>query len=255
LAVGVTLKQRGSSEAGDLQTASNVSLNKPMDVALVDGAASIVASDKMGSDLVVTFSDGTTLRVQDFFVIGENGDFSRLLLPSGDPFVTGLMGPEPAYPDGATEQLAQASGAEDAAGDDGDAGQDGLVGQSVDWSDPLLLAGAGISLGSGVDFLSSGGSSTAPETGREEEDDLAQIINDFTGNESEALDPSEYDMDTQEADAESTAEDVAGESIGSDDVTVDGTFVGASETADVLPNAESDAPLDLLAELLTEFVV
>ncbi|MFC6758875.1 hypothetical protein ACFQFQ_04095 [Sulfitobacter porphyrae] len=146
-------------------------------------------------------------------MIGENGDFSRLLLPSGDPFVTGLMGPEPAYPDGATEQMAQTSGAEDAAGGDGDAGQDGLVGQSVDWSDPLLLAGAGISLGSGVDFLSGGGSSTAPETGREEEDDLAQIIDDFTGGESEALDPSEYDMDTQEADAESAAEDVAGDRL------------------------------------------
>ncbi|APE42433.1 hypothetical protein BOO69_02630 [Sulfitobacter alexandrii] len=226
-----------------------------MDVALVTGAASIVASDKLGSNLVVTFSDGTTLRVDDFFVIGENGDFSRLLLPSGDPFVTGLMGPEPAYPDGATERMAQASGAEDAAGDDGDADQDGLVGQSVDWSDPLLLAGAGISLGSGVDFLSGGGSSTAPETGREEEDDLAQVIDDFTGGESGVLDPSEYDMDTQDVDvdAEAAAEDMAGEAIGSDDFTVEGTFVGASETADVLQNAESDAPHDLLNELLTEF--
>lgn len=261
MAVGVTLKQRGSSEAGDLQTASNVSLKVPMDVSLVNGAASIISSDKIGSDLALTFADGTTLRVQDFFVIGENGNFSRLLLPGGEAFVTGLMGPEPAYPDGdaATVQAAQDSGTQDASGDNDNAGQDDGLGQSLDWSDPLLLAGAGLSLGSGVDFLSSGGSDPAPVTAREEEDDLAQIIDALAGGESEVLDPAEYDADVEvqvpEVETGDASEDLAGEAVDPDDAPVDATFVGAPETGEALPTLDTDAQHDLLAELMTEFVV
>ena len=106
MSVGVTLKQRGASESEGVQAVSNMSLGTPADISLARGTPAIVASDKLGSDLALSFADGKTLLVRDFFVIGEEGDFSRLLLPNGEAFVTGLMGPEPSY---ITDRNAQGS--------------------------------------------------------------------------------------------------------------------------------------------------
>lgn len=259
MAVGVTLKQRGASGSEVPQAASNLSLESPMDVSLTQGAAAIVASDKLGSDLHLSFADGETLQVQDFFVIGPDGDFSRLLLPSGEPFVTGLMGPEPAYEagGGAQGQTPEGSGAEGATRVDAAGSQDVDAAEGMDWSNPMLLAGAGLSLGSGVEFLSGGDNEPAPPTAREEDAEFARAIDELTGRDPDTLDPAEYDLEAQTAEPETdeAAENVAAEAVDPADGTVDGTFVDGTGMAEIQLPVDAEAQHDMLAELMTEFVL
>ena len=90
--VGVTTQAKDAAQALAAPVMSRRILSEPTDVSV---SASILGTEKSGQDLVVRLSNGETLNIENFFVIGPDGDFSRLLSSDGSPVVTGLMAPEP----------------------------------------------------------------------------------------------------------------------------------------------------------------
>ncbi|RAI52891.1 hypothetical protein DOO74_15505 [Rhodobacteraceae bacterium AsT-22] len=77
-------------------TGSELRLESPADVYFGDATPGIAYYEKSGADLNVTLLDGTTVLIEDFFVIGAEGRYSRLLQGrDGSEEVTGLIAPEP----------------------------------------------------------------------------------------------------------------------------------------------------------------
>ncbi|WP_162792148.1 hypothetical protein [Pseudosulfitobacter sp. DSM 107133] len=234
-------------------------LDAPTDVSLAPGV-SIVGTEKVGGDLVVGLSNGETLHLDDFFVIGPDGDFSRLMSASGEPLVTGLMGPEPDFPQSAetTEAMqsveSPATSSPDAAGSDADA--DG-------WGDLALITGAGFTLGSGISFLSGGGGGSdsgaqGPEVQFQVSDqaEFAAAIEELTGPEDQILQDSEFDTEFSAAappesdfsDAEITPEVEFDTKM----PETDGFLSADSTDPSLLPIA--DAQDNLLIDLMTEVI-
>lgn len=257
MSVGVTLKQRGASESEGVQAVSNMSLGTPADISLARGTPAIVASDKLGSDLALSFADGKTLLVRDFFVIGEEGDFSRLLLPNGEAFVTGLMGPEPSY---ITDRNAQ--GSVEAGSEAEREVLSGLsevqegAGESMDWSSLLLFAGTGLSLGAGVNFLSGSDEEEAPVLAQSEAQAFSLAVEEVIGTASDALEPKDYDPEVPTTDVETgeTPEDVAMEDSDPADDAPNGVFIGGANLSVAEMPVEAEFQHDLPPELMTEFV-
>lgn len=258
MSIGATLKQRGSSDNEVAQAASHMSLGAPADISLAEGTSKIVASDKLGSDLVLRFADGKTLLVRDFFAIGPDGDFSRLLLPNGEVFATGLMSPEPFYEADreALEPVYDVVSAEPVVrGADAELQSVGL-GETVDWSSPLLLAGAGLSLGAGANFLTSSGDEDAAVAARTEDLELSLAVSDLMGSEPDTLDPEEYGVE-----AAVSTPDPAEAPEGADmkeaapaEGSAEGTFVSEPGMSPAVLPMDAEFQDGLSAELLTEFV-
>ena len=257
MSVGVTLKQRGTSEIEGVQAVSNMSLGAPADIVLAKGTPAIVASDKLGSDLALRFADGKTLLVRDFFVIGEEGDFSRLLLPNGEAFVTGLMGPEPSYraDKNATGSGLTASEEELAPQLDLSEAQEG-AGGSIDWSSPLVLAGTGLSLGAGVDFLSGSDEEEAPVLVQSEAQAFSLAVDEMIGAPSDTLEPEEYDPEAPatEATADEAPEGAAMKDSDPADDALNGTFVGGANLSEAEMPLDAGLQHELPPELIMEFV-
>lgn len=236
---------------------SNMSLGAPADIALAQGTPAIVGSEKLGPDLALSFADGKTLVVRDFFVVGEEGDFSRLLLPDGEAFVTGLMGPEPIY--SAQEDAAKPGlhGSETDAAPQADIPEvEGGAGESMDWSGPLLLAGTGLTLGSGVSFLSESDEKETAEVAPNEAEELSLAVDEMMGAETDMVAPEEYDPEASTADPQAAhrPEGAAMEETNPTEDAVESAFVGgANMTGAELPMA-AEFPHDLPPELMTEFV-
>ena len=74
---------------------AGLQLSVPTDITLSQGNAAIRGYEKHGADLVLQLADGQALTAENFFVIGENGDFSRLIAQNGEIVATGLLVPEP----------------------------------------------------------------------------------------------------------------------------------------------------------------
>ena len=189
----ITTQTAGSGSLATLLVGSHLPLAAPTDITLTARNAQISGYQKSGADLSVRFADGNALQLQNFFVIGEQGDFSRLISASGAPLVTGLMGPEAesepdepqiaeaAIPSDAIEVFpnaalmsdaqsgAEATGAATPApsGDEAPAGNMSVGSVSADgdsggsWSQPTLLAGLGVASGLS---LSSGGTDPSAAT-------------------------------------------------------------------------------------------
>lgn len=82
---------------------SEISITAPSDIYFGKGAPGIAYFEKAGADLRVTLLDGQQVVLRDFFVIGPEGDASRLLDGVGGPVeVTGLLAPEPFQPETGT---------------------------------------------------------------------------------------------------------------------------------------------------------
>lgn len=82
---------------------SEISITAPSDIYFGKGAPGIAYFEKAGADLRVTLLDGQQVLLHDFFVIGPEGDASRLLDGVGGPVeVTGLLAPEPFQPETGT---------------------------------------------------------------------------------------------------------------------------------------------------------
>ncbi|MDQ2065359.1 hypothetical protein Q9295_03150 [Xinfangfangia sp. CPCC 101601] len=87
--------------AGPSRSFSNeIKLSAPSDVYFGSAAAGIAFYEKSGADLRVTLLDGTEVLIRDFFVIGPQGEYSRLFDggAAGSIEVTGLIAPEPYLP-------------------------------------------------------------------------------------------------------------------------------------------------------------
>ena len=91
----------GSNNAPERTESNQVSLPGPRDVYFGPETPGIAFYEKVGSDLVVTLLDGSTIRLGNFyFVANPEGTFSRLLLgPDGAVEVTAVTVPEPLQPD------------------------------------------------------------------------------------------------------------------------------------------------------------
>lgn len=190
----ITTQTAGSGSLATLLVGSHLPLAAPTDITLTARNAQISGYQKSGADLSVRFADGNALQLQNFFVIGEQGDFSRLISASGAPLVTGLMGPEAesetdepqiaeaAIPSDAIEVFPNAALRSDAqsgaevtgaatpapSGDESPAGNMSVGSVSADgdsggsWSQPTLLAGLGIA--SGLSLSSGGTDPSAAKT-------------------------------------------------------------------------------------------
>jgi len=76
--------------------ATELKLESPSDVHFGAADPGIAFYEKSGPDLSVTFLDGSTVLLRDFFVIGESGGYNRLLTGAGGAEeITGLVAPEP----------------------------------------------------------------------------------------------------------------------------------------------------------------
>lgn len=79
---------------------SELSVKAGSDIYFGKGAPGIAYFEKAGADLRVTLLDGQEVMLHDFFVIGPEGNASRLLDSAGGPVeVTGLLAPEPFQPE------------------------------------------------------------------------------------------------------------------------------------------------------------
>lgn len=91
----------GQDEAAARTVGNEIKLSGPSNVYFGAGDAGIAYYEKSGADLRVTLLDGQEILVRDFFVIGEMGEYSRLLDggSAGEIEVTGLIAPEPFVPE------------------------------------------------------------------------------------------------------------------------------------------------------------
>jgi len=232
----ITTQTAGSGSLATLLVGSHLPLAAPTDITLTARNAQISGYQKSGADLSVRFADGNALQLQNFFVIGEQGDFSRLISASGAPLVTGLMGPEAesepdepqiaeaailsdaieVFPNAALMSDAQ-SGAEVTgaatpapSGDEAPAGNMSVGSVSADgdsggsWSQPTLLAGLGTASGLS---LSSGG--TDPSAATTSAASAGGGIETSASNDSGADDSGTHVAGPHDAGAETSGEDTA----------------------------------------------
>lgn len=97
--IEIFARSGASSEPATRNTGNSVMLKQPSDVYLGTSAPGIAYYEKAGSDLRVTLLDNQVVVIGNFFSIGENGEFSRLLQSAGGAAeVTGLIAPEPFVP-------------------------------------------------------------------------------------------------------------------------------------------------------------
>ncbi|WP_434286838.1 BapA/Bap/LapF family prefix-like domain-containing protein [Celeribacter sp. SCSIO 80788] len=163
--VEVVLRSYGDGGVAQRQVASRLYLEEPQQIFLLESAQDISGYEKNGADLTVHFTSGDSLAIDDFFVMGEDGDYSRLVTETGDVLVTGLMAPEP-------ELQAVADVLDDVSTSDETQPQSGEAPGTAahEGTDPLLLVGAGLAglaTSSTVDFFddsSSRGSSQKSST-------------------------------------------------------------------------------------------
>ncbi|MBM1813676.1 BapA/Bap/LapF family prefix-like domain-containing protein [Pseudosulfitobacter pseudonitzschiae] len=214
--VGVTTQAKDAAQALAAPVMSRRILSEPTDVSV---SASILGTEKSGQDLVVRLSNGETLNIENFFVIGPNGDFSRLLSADGSPVVTGLMAPEPdlAQDTEFTEAMQTTEGVTPVSSGSSDI-ESADAGGAGDWGDTALFAGAGFSLGSGIGYLSDDESTPAPvaqNTQPDNQTDLATAIEELTGPEDMILEPSDFDPEAADTppseDAEAASSEFSGE--------------------------------------------
>lgn len=190
MATEITTQTAGSGSLATLLVGSHLPLASPTDVTLTSRNAQISGYEKSGADLNIRFADGHALEVQNFFVIGEQGDFSRLISSTGAPLVTGLMGPEaeddtlpaplaePALPAGAIEVFPNPALLEQAGAAPSEsasmAAQSGATlsvsdaqasgGGAGSWTQPTLLAGLGLASTVGLSSGASGDAGSSATT-------------------------------------------------------------------------------------------
>lgn len=103
---------QGQDGAAERVSGTEMSLDAPADIFFGETTPGIAFYEKIGSDLYVTLLDGTEVQLKNFFVIGADGSYSRLLVGANRAEeITGLVAPEPiAF---STETVADAPQSED----------------------------------------------------------------------------------------------------------------------------------------------
>ncbi len=257
-----------SNTQGHARVVSNVSLESPTNIMVGQEAGAMVGYAKQGANLEIQLSNGKTLQVEDFFVIGPDGDFSRLITDSGEAVITGLMGPEPDAQFSPDEGDAPAG--QQRAADTMEPATDGLSGGLGDgdaetggWSTKALV-GAGLSLSSGFGLLLEGQSAAAepaPSSDGAEASKFADDIAELTGGNEGVVDADDLlagqaatnDPNAQDSAAQDPAESDDTGTVTADDAAQQATggLVGAI-LFDPVELAADYAAQDILAELATE---
>lgn len=251
--VGVTTQAKDAAQALAAPVMSRRILSEPTDVSV---SVSILGTEKSGQDLVVRLSNGETLNIENFFVIGPDGDFSRLLSSDGSPVVTGLMAPEPdlAQDTEFTEAMQTTEGVAPVGSDPSDIES----ADAGDWGDTALFAGAGFSLGSGIGYLSDDDNASVPVAQNpqpESQTDLATAIEELTGPEDMILEPSDFDTEAAETpppeDAETASSDFSGENA-TELPETSGFLVSDSPDPSLLyiPDPQDGLFTDLMTEII-----
>lgn len=87
---------QGQDGAAERVAGTEMSLDAPADIFFGETTPGIAFYEKIGSDLYVTLLDGTEVQLKNFFVIGADGSYSRLLVGANRAEeITGLVAPEP----------------------------------------------------------------------------------------------------------------------------------------------------------------
>ncbi|WP_376873555.1 hypothetical protein [Albirhodobacter sp. R86504] len=146
MAIEITTQNVGAPIPSPQYVLSPLKISHPTDIRLTQSNAAVQSYDKVGADLIVTFADGETLIATNFFVIGETGDFSRLVAADGEVLVTGLLAPEPNDTLSPTESFAPID-----AGEPGGSSMQAVTQETGNfggaWAKPALFAGLGFSSG------------------------------------------------------------------------------------------------------------
>lgn len=257
MSVSVLSNGSGGHVGGKQTVASHLSLETSTDFSLPQSTGGIAGLTKLGADLNILMANGDNVDILDFFVIGDDGEFSRLLSDDGEVVVTGLMVPE-ADKGGDfrnarnPEQQMQEASADDPVngyGHDADAGG---------WIGPELIAGAGLSLGSGISLLSgdTDGTDAAEPSGLERSDQemnaLSKDIAGLMGDADDTMGVQDYDpqVDAIESDMPDAAfaTDFASETI---DTSDHGGLIDADHPAPSMLSID-DTHSDIVSELMTE---
>ena len=87
---------QGQSGAPERIVGTELPLSQPADVFFGSASPGIAFYEKVGPDLNITLLDGTDVVIKNFFVIGPDGSYSRLLVGAERAEeITGLVAPEP----------------------------------------------------------------------------------------------------------------------------------------------------------------
>lgn len=261
MSVSVLSNGSGGHVGGKQTVASHLSFDTPTDFSLPQSTGGIAGLTKLGTDLNLLMANGDTVDIQDFFVIGDDGDFSRLLTDDGEVVVTGLMVPEAdAGGDFRTaqnpeQQMPEASADDPVNGYGTDAGHDA---DAERWIGPELIAGAGLSLGSGISLLSGDpdGTDAAEPSGLEPSDQemnaLSKDIAGLMGDGDDTMRVQDYDpqVDAIESDLPDAAfaTDFASETTETSD---HGGLIDADYPALSMLSMD-DTHSDIVSELMTE---
>lgn len=95
MAIEVITRTGGDDSPPQTQMVSRLALGETTEVTLGASAPQLNGYSKQGGDLQLQFSDGQSLVVENFFVLGDEGQFNRLNSEDGMTIVTGLVAPEP----------------------------------------------------------------------------------------------------------------------------------------------------------------
>ncbi|MEQ8897308.1 MAG: hypothetical protein RID23_09460 [Roseovarius sp.] len=86
----------GQSDTAERFVGTEMPLSQPADVFFGSASPGIAFYEKIGPDLNITLLDGTDVVIKNFFVIGPDGSYSRLLVGADRAEeITGLVAPEP----------------------------------------------------------------------------------------------------------------------------------------------------------------
>ena len=232
---------------------TNISVDGAAAIILPSQMADIAGYQKSGPALEIDFTDGQSLRIDNFFVIGPDGDYSEVMNSDGRAAVSALLAPEPVPGD--IETVASSQGTTGLSGESSATADTGATpDESSDWSDPLMLTGLGLASGLGSTgwLLSSTDSSDdASRAASTEPPEASLDIEALVGSDNQGIDLSQ-DITTIVGDDPATISD---DDFGMDGATsgdVDGIISYSAVPADAMEVSDFSLGTDLFADLVPE---
>jgi len=242
------------------QTTSHLALDTATDIALSRSVPGIANYSKIGPDLRLSFTDGQSLYIENFFVLSPQGEYSQLFASDGTALVTGLVAPEPepketalsAPGNGTGDPMiaTEASGAEAREGSgvsmgDG-ASDDGAADAHADRANPLLLTGVGLASGYGSSFLATSEDGSSNSAALAATTSLAAEDRNTTDLESDA------DLNNEELDQEIAAL-IGSEEEVANNVSEVLALIGASASDTLSSKAATDTSVNTVETYQTDY--
>ncbi|OWU80808.1 hypothetical protein ATO6_24345 [Oceanicola sp. 22II-s10i] len=228
----------------------------------VDGAAAIILPaqvadiagyEKSGPALEIEFTDGQTLRVDNFFAVGPDGEYSEVMTSDGRVAVSALVAPEPVAGDVAP--VASSQGTAGLAGESSaSAATEATADESPDWADPMMLTGVGLAAGLGSTgwlFSSDDSSGDVSAAASAEPAEASQDIEALLESDDQGTDLSQ-DIATIVGDDSVTGSDGDFGWDGATSDEVDGVVSYGTDPAGGIEVSDLSLGAELLADLVTE---